>query len=1126
LQQLIDSLFIIKKTSMRKFLLLLIFSLITTVAAFAQVTSSSMTGTIKGADGSPMPGATVKAVHTPSGTSYTTATNSNGLFTIPAMRVGGPYTVTITYVGYKPTSFSDITLSLGDPYLLNTTLTAAGTVLQEVTISTGKKITSARLGANTTVNSAMLRTLPTFSRSITDFTRLTPQSTGTSFAGRESRLNSITVDGANLNNTFGTSSDVLPGGGAQPISIEAYDELSINLSPFDVKQSGFTGAGIYATTKSGTNTFHGTAYTYYKNQSYNGTKIRDLDVSASIAKASTKTYGFTLGGPIIKDKLFFFGNFEKENSTSPGINFSPTGGSGLGTVAATPVADLKAVSDYLRTKYGYETGDYDNFQPFVNKNTKFLVKLDWNINDKHKLTVKYSYLNALSDQTVNAGSTPNNAAYTFTNTVTGVATTRGTGGLPNNRYSSQSIAFANSNYGFKNLVTTGTAELNSTLSSRFSNQLLFTFKKYDNPRVGKGALFPSIDIFNGQGSNYISAGNDPYTKYNQVIDNTTTIYDNLTYYAGKHTITGGINYEYQKLGNAFLPGAAGSYIYNSLDDFLNDRAPIQYTYNYSLVPGVDQVFSANLKVGTLSFYAQDEYNVSDRFKLTYGIRADKSIYLENPIENPQVSALQLPDANGNMTTYNTGKYPNSVMMLSPRIGFRASLLDDNSLVLRGGMGIFTGRIPYVYLTNSPSNSGMYNFGGVATAAQLAGIKLNADPTTYASLFPQIAGTAISGSSVVLDKNFKFPQVFRGDLAIEKNLGNGFTASFEAIYTKDINATRMRNANLKPATGTLNEGDMTRVRYVGTGAVTGTNVAVQAVDRAIYPNLSSVVVLENTNEGYSSALTAQLKKSFSNGLNASVAYTYTASKEAFATAGTTAASVWAGTANVGTTNDIELSNSANYVPHRVVASASYRFNYLDHASTSFGIYYQGQAGGNPISYIINGDLNGDGNASSDLMYIPKRASELNFVSYTATVNGTLYTYTPQMQAAALEQFINNSPYLSKRKGQYAERNAAFAPWYNRIDANILQDFYIKANGVKHTLQFSATVINLPNLLNSNWGIQKQTTFSNPLTLTGVDAAGVPSYNMRQLNGKLVSTPFQDVLTTGTTYSILLGAKYIF
>jgi hypothetical protein len=1124
---------------MRKFLLLL-FTAVFTTAAFAQVTTSSITGAVKDAKGLALPGATIKATHEPSGTVYAVATNSDGYYNIPGMRVGGPYTVEVTFVSYAKQTFSDITLQLGQPYLLNAELSESGTELKTVNITAvgTKRIATAKQGASTNINRTQLQTLPTFSRSITDFTRLTPQANGgTGFAGRDARYNSITVDGANLNNTFGTSSDLLPGGGAQPVSIEAYDEISVNIAPFDVRQSGFTGAGIYATTKSGTNTFHGSAYGFYRNQSFNGTKIGDVDLSLQNAKATSKTYGFSLGGPILKNKLFFYANFEKEVSTTPGINFSPTGGSGIGTVAATTVGDLQKVSAYLKDKFGYETGGYDNFPAFQPKNTKALIRFDYNINDKNKLTVKYSYLKATSDQTVNNSSTPNNAAYSVTG-ANGSPLSRASGGLVNNRYSNRSIAFENSNYGFLNKVHTGTAELNSTINAKMSNQLLVTFKKYSNPRTTKGETFPTIDIYNGAGDNYITAGSDPYTKYNDVVDNTTTVYDNFTYYAGKHTLTGGISYEYQKVGNAFMPGAAGSYIYNSLDDFLNDRAPVQFTYNYSLIPGQDKVFSANLRIGTISLYAQDEFNVSPNFKFTYGLRAEKSIYLENPVENPQLTALQFPDPSSNtggMMSYNSGTWPKSVWMLSPRVGFRATFLDDKSLVLRGGMGIFSGRIPYVFLTNLPSNSGMYNFGGVATTAQLANIKLVKDPSTYANLFPQSAGTAYQSASVVLDKNFKFPQVFRVNLGIDKNLGNGFNATFDALYTKDINAVRMRNVNLKNPTGTIQEGDYTRARYVGTGTATTANgftsVGVTTQDRNIYPNnpALSVIALENTNKGYAASFTGQLSKTFDNGFNASIAYTYTTAKEAFSTVGTTATNVWTSTSNIGTSNDVELGNTAFVIPHRIVGSVSYKFNYLDHGATSIGLFYQGSAqasvnGG--YSYTIQGDLNGDGNASTDLMYIPTKASQLTFMPYTATVNGVAYTYTAQQQSAAFEQFINNTPYLKDRRGQYAERNAAYLPWYNRIDADVKQEFYIKSGGMKHTLQISATIINLPNLLNNTWGIQRQTTTMQPLALVGVDANGNAAYNMRQLNGTLINTPFQKLYTTGTTWSILLGARYSF
>ncbi len=1125
---------------MRKNLLLMLsifcFIQLCSYGVFAQVTTSSFSGIIKDSKGVTLPGAVIRAVHTPSGTSYATTTNADGRFTLPNVRIGGPYTVAVTYIGFETQNYTNIDLKLGEPFILNATLTETGTALKEVVVTGKKEINVARVGESTNINSRMLTTLPTINRNITDFTRLSPLANGNSFGGRDSRFNNTQIDGASVNNSFGLSTDPLPGGGgiAQPISIEAFDELSVNVAPVDVRQSGFTGAGIYAVTRSGTNTFHGSAYGYYKNQSFNGTYIGSNDISNAVAKSSTKTYGFTLGGPIIKNKVFFFVNYENNKATTPGISYSPTNGSGIGTLSATPVADLQAVSAYLQSKYGYNTGGFDNFSAFAPTSNNVLGKIDWNINDKNKLTLKYSNLSATSDNQINGTSIPNSASFSVTGRTGTISS------LPNARYSTQSIAFQNSNYGFKNKVATYTAELNSSISSKLSNQLLFAVTRTDSKRTFPGGdSFPTVDIFNGAGNNYITAGNDPYTLNNDVINNTTSITDNLTYYAGKHTITAGGNYEYQYVGNQFMQGAAGYYAYSSLSNFLNNEPPAYFAYTYSLTPGVSAPYSASLKIGTLGLYAQDEYSVNDNLKITYGIRADKPIYLEAPEENPQVAALQLPDINGNITSYNTGKWPKSPFLFSPRAGFRWNLKSDNSLVLRGGAGVFTGRIPYVYLTNMPTNSGMYQFSGnLTSAAQLANVKLVRDPSTIAAQYPAnfstTAGTGVSSGTVVIDPNYKFPQVFRANLAVEKSLGNGFNLTLEGLITKDINATRYINANLRPATGLTLEGDLSRERYVGVGTA-----AAAATDRLIYPNLGNIYLLTNTSKGYSEAYSAQISKSFAGGFYGSLAYTYTIAKDVNANLGSTAASTYSGNPNVGTSNEAELGNSSFFTPHRVIANAAYTINYLNHGSTTFGLFYQGSLG-SPISYTVNGDLNGDSNNGTDLMYIPKNVNDITFSQYTATVNGVTYTYTPAQQAAALEQFINNSPYLKNHRGRFAERNAAFLPWYNRVDFNFLQDFYIQSGKTRHTLEFSAVIQNLPNLLNRYWGILQQVTYSSPLTWAGynlplsttgataastVATANTPYYNTRQLNGQLVTTPFMNA-TSNTTWSLLLGLKYKF
>ena len=503
-----------------------------------------------------------------------------------------------------------------------------------------------------------------------------------------------------------------------------------------------------------------------------------------------------------------------------------------------------------------------------------------------------------------------------------------------------------------------------------------------------------------------------------------------------------------------------------------------------------------------------------------------------------------------MTTYSTGKWPKTSFLFSPRAGFRLSS-EDNTTILRGGAGIFTGRLPYVYLTNMPTNSGMYQFSSSITSpAALANVKLVRDPSTIAAQFPAnfplIAGTGVSSGTVVIDPNFRFPQVFRANLALEKSFGDGYNLTLEALLTKDINAVRYINANLKPATGLTQEGDLSRERYIGSGAPTTiaaggfTTPLPATTDRLYYPTLGNIYLLTNTSQGYSDAFTAQVSKRYSNGLYGSVAYTYTIAKDVNANLGSTAASTWAGNANRGTSNEVELGNSSFFTPHRIVANAAYTINYLKHGATTIGLFYQGSYNG-VQSYTINGDLNGDSNSSgTDLMYIPKNVTDLAFAQYTTTVNGVTYTYTPQQQAAALDQFINSSPYLKAHRGQFAERNAAFSPWYNRVDLNFLQDVYITTGKTRHTLEFSATIINLPNLLDKYWGIQQVALTTSPLTFAGYNlplataggtvattaaTANVPYYNLRQINGKLVNTPFIDA-TSGTTWSMLLGLKYKF
>lgn len=1110
----------------------LVFLLFISLAGFAQVTTSSMTGTIKGSDGEPLIGATIKATHVPSGTVYGTVTQSSGNFTIAGMRIGGPYKVEISYIGYQPKVLDNISLSLGEPYSINETLGQSGQELQEVTIvGTGSRLNQERTGAATIINSQQLSTLPTINRSISDFTRATPQAgSNNSFAGRDGRYNNLQVDGVNLNNNFGLNTDPMPGGSgdgtASPISLDAYDEISVNIAPYDVRQSGFTGAGINAVTKSGTNTFHGTLYGLYRDQSFNGKKVNGE--SLTVTPQKHQTFGGSLGGPIIKNKLFFFVNAEFEKASQPGITYAPAGSSAAGNPSSTPVDSLKALSDYLQSKYKYNPGAYENFPNFETKNHKILAKIDWNISNVHKLTAKYTDYKGSDMSPLNGSSVPNGGGFTVTAPTEDEPNATSTlSRLPNNRFSDKSMGFANSNYGTNHVVKTASIELNSNFSSKIANQLLLTYSHINDHRtIPGGQVFPTIDIFNGVGQNQLSAGTDPFTNNNDVINNVLDITDNFTYYSGNHTITAGATYEHQKVGNMFMPGSESYYIYNSLADFLNDRYPVYYAYTYSIVPGVKDVYSADLKLGQLGVYLQDEYNVSSKLKLTLGLRADLPLYGEAPIENPAVTQLAFPDKDGKMTHYNTGAWPKDRVLLSPRLGFRWDALGDKSLVVRGGTGIFTGKIPFVWLTNMPSNSGMYQVGVSVKDPAAEGIKFDPNPDGHADKFPiDNSNPTVPANFVAIDPDFKFPQVWRTNIGIDKSLGNGFTASLDVMYTKDLHAVKMRDLNLKDPTLRMSGPD-NRPYYL-TVPTTGNKTR---PDNKIDTTLGTPIVLENTNKGNSFAATIQLSKSFSNGFYGSIAYTYSQAKEVSSNPGSQATSAWNSIATVGTTNDVELQPSQYAIPHRIVADLSYRIEYANHLASTISLFYQGMAQ-STYSYVYNGDLNGDGNGA-DLMYIYKSGADVPFVAYSVKDNqgNVLRSYTVEEQQAAYDQFINSSPYLKKHKGEYASRYGALTPWFNELDMRFLQDFYLTTKGgTRHTLEFSLDMINLPNLISNtwkNWGYRQMYTINNPLKTAGIDADGNPHYTLNEYDNALATEAFTPNISSSSVWGIQLGLRYKF
>lgn len=700
----------------------------------AQVTTSGINGKVTSKASESLPGATVIVEHIQSGTQYGCITDVNGYYHISNMRVGGPYTLKVSFVGYKTTSIENIMLNLGQTMGVNVIMEDASSQLSGVEVIAVKNalMDGNRTGASTNVNSQMLQVLPSINRSITDFSKLTPQSNGSSFAGRDGRYNNITIDGANFNNNFGLSTKSLPGGDAQPISLDAIEEVSINIAPFDVRQSNFTGANINAVTRSGDNVWKGSVYGFYRDKSFNGKKVEDQTLT--LTDQSTSSYGVRLGGPIIKNKLFIFLNAEKEKSSYPGITWQPSTdgeGSAENSISRTSIADLQTMSQYLKDTYNYDAGSFQDFGNFASENYKLLARLDWNINKNNKFTVRYNYVKSTNDQQVNATSAPG---------------TRSTFG----RIGEKSMAFSNANYGLLNTVGSVSAELNS-LFNKTANKLLFTFTKIQDTRNSNSSLFPFVDIYK-DGDPYMSFGYELFSKDNDVINNVLTFTDNLNFYFGKHTVTVGASFDKLYFANSYKRYATSYYRFASMEDFMNNAAPTTF--------GITYPFSgdgyAKLDFGYASVYAQDEFQMSDKLKLTAGLRYELPVYLKSPTANAAIEALTFKDLDGNDLSIDVGSWPKAKGTISPRLGFNYDAKGDKSLQLRGGTGVFTGRLPFVWFTNQPTNSGvLQNTVEITKSYQLSALQFNADPFYYTtgehqidSLFSSTPSSKAPGSIAV------------------------------------------------------------------------------------------------------------------------------------------------------------------------------------------------------------------------------------------------------------------------------------------------------------------------------------------------------------------------------------------
>ncbi|MBR2101272.1 MAG: TonB-dependent receptor [Prevotella sp.] len=1090
-----------------------LFSLVTTMlitvsAVMAQVTTSSMSGkvTTGSAAGEEIIGATVLAVHEPSGTRYSAVTNLDGRFNIQGMRNGGPYAVTVSYIGYQTKVLRDITLQLGETYDLQVWLSENATELTEVVVTAkGSRFAGEKTGAAINISNNTIRELPTVNRSISDIARLSPYANGMGFAGGDGRSTNFTLDGANFNNNFGLSAN-LPGGG-NPISIDAIDEVQVVVAPFDVRQSNFIGGGINAVTKSGTNTFRGTAYVYHTNEQMHGNRVDHLQM-ADPGKDRLTTYGVTLGGPIIKDKLFFFVNYE--HSMKPTVTTrwraSEDGKADKDNyLSRTTQADMQRLSDFMKTKYGYDTGSWNSF-PADESNDKLLARLDWNITDNHHLALRYNTTKNTSWSTVNGNSTQ--AYYR----------------IRLDRMSIYSMAYANSMYSMDNKVSSWSADLNSRFGNNISNQLLFTHTNIEDMRGSDSSLFPFVDILAGYSvaddgtvkqtlEPYVSLGYELFSYMNGVTNKITNLTDNFSLTLPRHKILAGVSFEHQVADNSYLRGGTGYYRYRSLDDFMNGAAPetvaIDYGYN-------GRQATSNVTFNQLGIYLQDEWNATDRLKVTAGLRLDNLFFNDDDI----ITNNAIRDLDFGGQHIDTGRWPDAGLSFSPRFGFSWDILGDKTLKLRGGSGLFLGRLPLVFFTNMPAASAMiqnrpvlstsYNSDGTVKSRDAGLDRFAGGLVTDVEQIRQLMGDDLAPATISpeqglfqksiagVDSKFKMPQVWKSSIALDWQLPVGFplTATAEFTYTRKINDVRLVNLNVHDDTSSWS-------RLSGAD-----NRLVYPADYRYYNNVSDACVLTNTSRGHGFTANLTLNAEPLPGLNVMAAYTHTVMKEVSGMPGSNATSAWNGLYTIDGPNFGRVQNSMFVIPDRLIANISYKYG-KDH----YSLFYTGYTPAG-TSFIYSGDVNGDGIAS-DLIYIPADDSEIHF--------------TNDADRKDFWQFVNQDSYLSSHKGQYAEANSAHAPFVHRFDFRWAHDFDLKLGATTHRLQLILDAMNIGNMCSSRWGVEKNMlgSFSGQFLKVDKVENGVPYFSMRRdADGKAPTATYDYNHAYDQCWKLQVGLKYYF
>jgi len=1050
-----------------------------TSAIFGQgVTTSSVNGKVLDNNGDPLPAANVVAVHIPSGTKYGAATDFDGFFRISNMRVGGPYTITISYVGFEDFIRENVSLQLGQAFRVSAKMSETANALEEVVIAvqTNSVFNANKTGSETTVSSRQINNLPSASRSIADFVRITPQAQITegndgfsiSLAGNNNRFNAIYVDGAISNDVFGLAGSGTNGGqtGVSPFSVDAIEQFQVQVAPFDVRIGGFSGGAINAVTRSGSNEFQGSAYYFTRNESLAGKTPVDLIPSGESAQKlnefTAQTYGLRIGGPIVKDKAFFFLNYERQDDVTP----QPFNvGNYIGD---TDAAGLESLRQFFSTNYNYDLGVYDQ-NDFTLESDKLTAKFDFNLSDDHKLSLKHTYTKA-----VNLESRNSNRGF---------------------------IGFLNGSEFFTSTTNTTSLEFNSNFGSKFANSLILGYTSVRDDRDPSGDPFPSVQIRDGDG--LIELGAEPFSTANLLNTDVFTLTNNFEIYKGKHTITLGTHNEWSTVKNLFFAFNYGQYQYDNIIDFFNGDID-RLQRGYSLVSngaGDTSSGSADFKVFQAGFYAQDDVQINDNFKLTVGLRFDMPFWVDGPVnEDFNTRTVPLLTAAGkDLQGARVGRGPANTLHIAPRVGFNWNVNGESKTQIRGGLGIFTSRLPLVWPGGTYNNNGVTG-GFLFQDTDFGHTILPFNPDVNSQPVGAQPGTGETGGNIDLfSSDFKLPQVIKANIAFDQKLPwAGLTFSGDILYQKTIYNIYYENLNLKGPVGTL----------TGTGDDRPIYNRSDDVDRSY----DRIILATNTSKGETWNFVGTLSKTFEKGFQGSISYSYGDSYSIFDGTSSQNSSQWRGIQNVnGKNSDLPVTRSDFSAGSRIISNMSYEKKWSDNLKSTFGIVYSGSQG-RPYSYTYGGEAgdlqNDDSRDFTSLIYIPTNENDIRL-----TTNNW----------AELDAFISNDEYLNSRRGNYAERNAVRGPWSHIVDVKFLQDFILN----KNTLQLSFDIFNFTNLLNKEWGkVNFRPSNSQPIRFEDFEADGTtPTFSFDPDTASNLDR-VDDSGLLSSRWQMQIGLRYIF